>query len=191
MKVIAFNGSPRKDGNTNILINHVFDELGKEGIQTELVQVGGEKIRPCDGCYICAEKKDKRCVLKNDMLNDCIDKIMAAEGVIIGSPAYFACVSTEMKAFIDRVGMVGKFNDDLYKHKVGAAVVAARRAGAFTVCNMINTFLLANQMVIPGSSYMNMAIGWDKGEVEKDEEGIRTMEVLGQNMAMVLKKIHG
>lgn len=190
MKVVAFNGSPRKDGNTSILIKHVLAELEKEGIQTEVVQIGGQKIRPCDGCYVCAQKKDQRCVHKDDLVNDCVLKILEAEGVIIGSPAYFACVTTEMKALIDRVGMVGKFNDDLFRHKVGAPVVAARRAGGFTVCNMINIFLLANQMIVPGSSYMNMAIGWDKGEVEKDAEGMRAMQVLGQNMALVIKKLH-
>lgn len=191
MKVIAFNTSPRKDGNTYALINYVLDELGKVGIETELYQLGGKEVRGCLACYKCFKNKDKRCVNDKDAINECIGKMIEADGIVMGSPTYFANVSTEMKALIDRAGLVAKANDDLYKRKVGAAVTAVRRAGAVQVFNSINNFFTISQMIIPGSIYWNLGVGLGKGDVEKDEEGIRTMRVLGQNMAWVLTKLYG
>ncbi len=191
MKVIAFNGSPRRDGNTFSLINLVLAELQQEGIETELMQLGGKKIRGCMSCYKCFESKDRHCSIKNDVLNECIDKMLEAEGMILGSPTYFCNVSAEIKALIDRGGMVGLANDALYRRKVGAAVVAVRRAGASHVFSSINYFFTINQMVIPGSSYWNLGVGMGKGDVDKDEEGIGTMKTLGRNMAWVLQKLHG
>lgn len=186
---MAFNGSAQKDGNTAILINHVFDELKKEGANTELFQLAGKKIRGCIACFKCFQNKDRRCAVANDILNECIEKMLEADGIILGSPTYFANVSTEMKALIDRVGLVAKANDDIFKRKVGAAVVAVRRAGSNHVFNSINNFFFISQMVVPGSIYWNMGFGLGKGEVENDEEGIRTMKILGENMAWLLKKV--
>lgn len=191
MKVVAFNGSARKNGNTAILINIVLGELEKEGIATELVQLAGEKIRGCLACMKCWENKDQRCSVNNDILNACIEKMIEADGIILGSPTYFANVSTELKALIDRSGMTSIANDRMFSRKVGAAVVAARRAGAIHVFNSINHFFFIGQMIVPGSIYWNMGFGLDKGEVEKDEEGLNTMKSLGENMAWILKKIHG
>jgi len=191
MKVIAFNGSPRKDGNTSIMIRRVFEELQKEGIETEFFQLGGKNIRGCAACFKCFENKDQRCSMKKDVLNECVEKMLEADGIILGSPTYFSNVSTEMKALIDRAGLVAKGNDDMLRRKAGAAVVAARRAGSIHVFNSINHFFFINQMVVPGSSYWNMGVGYDKGEVEKDEEGIQTMKVLGENMAWLLRKLRG
>ncbi|MDD2778015.1 MAG: flavodoxin family protein [Methanocellales archaeon] len=191
MKVFAINASARKDGNTAILINHVFGELQKEGIETELFQLSGKKIQGCMACYKCFQNKDQRCSVNNDILNECIEKMLDADGIILGSPTYFANVSTEMKALIDRAGLVAKANDNMFKRKVGAAVVAVRRAGSIHVFNSINHFFFINEMIVPGSSYWNLGVGLDIGAVEKDEEGIRTMKVLGKNMAWVLKKLHG
>ncbi len=191
MKVIAFNGSPRKNGNTSIMISRVFDELQKHDIETELFQLGGKNIRGCMACLKCFENRDQRCSMKKDILNECIEKMLEADGMILGSPTYFSNVSTEMKALIDRAGLVAKANDDMLRRKAGAAVVAVRRAGSIHVFNSINHFFFINQMVVPGSSYWNMGIGYDKGDVEKDEEGIQTMKVLGENMAWLLRKLHG
>ena len=191
MKVIAFNGSARKGGNTSILINHVFEELRKEGFETELFQLAGKKIRGCIACYKCFENKDQRCSVKDDVVNECIEKMLEADGIILGSPTYFSNVSTEMKALIDRAGLVAIANGHMFKRKIGAAVVAVRRAGSVHVFNSINHFFFINQIIVPGSSYWNMGVGGDKGEVEKDEEGIMTMKVLGENMAWLLKKLHG
>ncbi len=189
MKVIAFNGSARKDGNTAILINLVLDELGKEGIETELISLAEKKVRGCIACFQCFINKDRRCAVKNDDLNGCVEKMSEADGIILGSPTYFTDVSAEMKALIDRSGCVAKANDDMFRRKLGAAVVAVRRAGSVHVFETINNFFLIGQMIIPGSCYWNMAIGLEKGDVKKDEEGIRTMKVLGENMAWLLKKL--
>jgi multimeric flavodoxin WrbA len=189
MKVIAFNGSARKDGNTAALINLVLGELQKAGMETELFQLAGKKIRGCVACFKCFENKDQRCGVTNDVLNECIEKMLDADGIILGSPIYFANVSTETKALIDRSGFVAKANCDMFKHKVGAAVVAVRRAGSIHVFNSINHFFFISQMIVPGSNYWNLGIGLHKGDVEKDEEGIGTMKILGQNMAWLLKKL--
>jgi multimeric flavodoxin WrbA len=191
MKVVAFNGSPRKDGNTATLINTVFDELQKEGIETEFVQVGGKNIKGCRGCMKCFKVQDKTCVTsKDDILNECLRKMIEADGIIIGSPTYFSNVSSEVKALIDRAGMVSLANGHLLKRKVGAAVVAVRRAGSTDAFDAINKFFFINQIIVPGSTYWNMGFGMDKGTVKDDAEGMHTMKVLGENMAWLLKKIN-
>jgi multimeric flavodoxin WrbA len=189
MKVVALNGSARKDGNTAILINVVFDELKKEGIETELIQLAGNPIAGCIACYKCFKNKNRRCSVEKDMLNDIIEKMLQADGIILGSPTYFSDVSSGMRAFIERCGFVARANDYMFKYKVGVGVVAVRRAGAIPAFNSIMLFLHYMQMMIPGSSYWNIAIGRDPGEVLKDDEGIQTMKTLGQNMAWLLKKV--
>jgi len=190
MKVIAFSGSARKDGNTASLIKYVFSELEKEGVETELFQLAGKIIHGCRACYQCTDNKNRRCAYEDDIANECIEKMIEAEGVILGSPTYFTDVSTEMKALIDRAGFVARANDDMFKRKVGAAVVAVRRAGSIHVFDTLNHLFFISQMIVPGSCYWNMAFGLSKGEVEKDEEGIKIMKTLGQNMAWLLKQIH-
>jgi multimeric flavodoxin WrbA len=186
MKIVAFNGSPRKDGNTTILINHVFRELEKEGVETELVQLSGRKIHGCIACYKCFENKDQRCAVKDDFANECIEKMIKAEGIILGSPVYFTDVTAEMKALIDRAGFVSMANGGMYKNKVGATVVAVRRSGAIHTLDTMSHFFLAGQMIIVGRG---IGVGRDKGEVEKDEEGIQAVKALGQRMAWLLKKL--
>lgn len=190
MKVVAFNGSPRKRGNTYYAILTVFKELKKEGIKTELIQLGGADIKPCRACFKCFKNKNKRCV-QNDKLNLFIEKMIGAEGIIIGSPTYFSNVSPEVKTLIDRTGLVARANDHLFKRKVGAAVVAVRRAGATHVYSSINFFFGISHMIIPGSSYWNLGIGLNPGDILKDKEGIATFKDLGQNMAWLLKKLYG
>jgi len=191
MKVVAINGSARKNGNTAILVNRVFQELQKKKIETELVQLSGKKIRGCIACNKCFDNKDQRCSVTNDVLNSCVEKMIEADGIILASPTYFANISTELKALIDRSGMASIANGGMFRRKVGAAVVAVRRGGSIHAFNAINHFFFIGQMIVPGSTYWNMGFGLDKGDVEKDEEGLRTMEVLGENMAWLLKKIHG
>jgi multimeric flavodoxin WrbA len=190
MKVVAFNGSPHKEGNTSILLGQALSELKKEGIETEMVHLKGP-LRGCIACFQCHEKKNGRCVFEGDMINRCIEKMAAADGILLGSPTYFSDLTPEIKALIDRSGFVAKANGDLFKRKVGAAVVAARRAGAIHAFDSINHFFLISQMIIPGSSYWNIGMGLDVGDVQKDEEGLRTMRVLGQNMAWVIKNLNG
>jgi multimeric flavodoxin WrbA len=190
MKVVAFNGSARKDGNTAILIRKVFAELEAEGIETELVQLAGKPIKGCIACAKCYKNKDKRCAVDNDVINECIEKMVEADGIILGSPTYFSDVSTEMKALIDRAGFVARANSDMFQRKPGAAVVAVRRAGALHVFDSINHFFLISQMIVPGSFYWNVGIGLNPGDVEQDSEGMETMQILGKNMAWLLKKIN-
>ena len=190
MKVVAFNGSPRKEGNTEHLLRHVLTTIKGEGISTELIQIGGKKVHGCTACGKCFESRDQKCVIDNDFVNGCIEKMAAADGILIGSPTYFADVSTETKALIDRAGFVGMANGGLYARKVGAAVVAVRRAGGIHVFDTINHFFGISNMYTVGSSYWNLGMGLQPGEVEQDGEGIATMENLGRNMAWILKKIH-
>ncbi len=190
MKVVALNGSPRKTGNTYHSIQVVFEELKKEGIETELIQLGGSDIKACSACFKCYEKKNGLCVRK-DAFNLYMERMIKAEGIIIGSPTYFSNVSTEVKALIDRAGLVAIANDHLLKRKVGAAVVSVRRAGATHVYSSINYFFGINHMIIPGSSYWNLGVGLDPGDVMKDKEGVETFRNLGQNMAWLLNKLYG
>lgn len=190
MKVVAFNGSARKQGNTAVLIGIVLEELKNEGIETELIELAGKDMHGCIACYGCFGNQDKRCAVDNDFVNTCIEKIVEADGVIIGSPTYFSDVTAEIKALIDRAGLVAKANGDMYARKVGAGVVAVRRGGSIHAFDTINHFFTISQMIIPGSNYWNMGIGLEKGDVENDEEGKQTMIVLGQNMAWLLKKIN-
>jgi len=190
MKVVAFNGSPRAKGNTYHCIQIVLDVLRKEGIQTECIQLGGSDIKACRACYKCFEKKNNKCIQK-DGFNLFMERMIDADGIIIGSPTYFANVSPEVKALIDRAGLVAIANDYLLKRKVGAAVVAVRRAGATHVYSGINYFFGINHMIVPGSSYWNLGVGLDPGDVLKDKEGVGTFRDLGENMAWVMEKLYG
>jgi len=189
LKVVAFNGSARKDGNTAVLIRRVLSVLESEGIETELIQMAGQLIHGCTACGTCRKIQNKQCKIVNDNVNSYIEKMAAADGIILGSPTYFSMMTSEMKALIDRAGFVGRANDDLFKRKVGAAVVAMRRAGGIPTFDGINHFFLISQMIVPGSSYWNVGIGLGKGDVEKDEEGLKTMDDLGKNMAWLIKKL--
>lgn len=183
MYAVAINGSPRKGGNTEILLKRVLEPLTTAGWETELVQVGGKPIRGCMACGKCAEKKNLQCVVDNDIFNEMMARMLKADAIILGSPTYFTDVTAEMKALLDRSGYVALANGRVFRGKIGAAVVAVRRAGATHVYDTINHMFLINQMIVPGSSYWNLGIGRDKGEVENDAEGLRNMVNLGQTIA--------
>jgi multimeric flavodoxin WrbA len=189
MKVIAFNGSPRRGGNTQLLIEEVFNELNREGVETELIQLGGKLVHGCSACGKCREIQDRKCHIKNDFLNEAIERMINADGIILGSPVYFADVSTEIKALMDVAGYVTRGNGHLLARKVGAGVVAVRRAGMIHTLDTMNNFFLINQMIVPGSTYWNVGFGKNPGDVLNDEEGIQTMRNLGKNMAWLLKRI--
>lgn len=191
MKVVAFSGSARKDGNTAILVRALFKELKKAKIETELVQFAGKRISGCIACMKCFERKDRRCAVTGDIVNECIGKMAEADGIVLASPTYYADISANLKALIERAGFVARANDDMFRRKVGAAVVAVRRGGAIHAFDTMNHFFFINQMVVPGSSYWNVGIGLAPGDVKHDDEGIATMKTLGQNMAWLLRKING
>jgi len=189
MKVVAFNGSPRPQGNTAILIKTVLKELEAEGIETEFIQLGGQLVHGCIACGTCRKLKNKQCKIANDNINSYIQKMVEADGIILGSPTYFSMMTPELKALIDRAGYVALGNDRMLKRKVGAAVVAVRRAGAVTTFDAINHFFLINEMIVPGSSYWNLGVGRAEGDVNNDQEGLATMVTLGKNMAWLLKQL--
>jgi multimeric flavodoxin WrbA len=189
MKVVAFNGSARKKGNTAIMIEQVFDVLKAEGIETELISLAGKNVRGCLACGKCFESKNRQCAaITDDPVNEYIAKIDEAQGVLLGSPVYFSTLTSSLKALIDRAGTVGKANGDMYRRKVGAAVVAVRRAGSVLTFDTINNFYLISQMIIPGSSYWNTGIGLTPGEVADDAEGMQTIKILGEHMACLIQK---
>jgi len=190
MKVLAINGSPNRQGNTSLLIKEVFNVLESKGIDCELYNIGGKLVHGCTACMLCKEKKDNRCHIKNDAINECIEKMNKADGIILGSPVYFSNITTEMKALIDCAGYVTRANGHTLARKVGAGIVAVRRAGEMSTFDAINHFFLINQMIVPGSSYWNIGIGRMPGDVLKDEDGIQTMRCVGENMAWLIKKIN-
>lgn len=190
MRVIAINGSARKNGNTAILIKEVFSVLEEENINCELIQLAGEKINGCNACNQCYKLKDNTCFQKDDIINDCIKKMMQADAILLGSPTYFSNVTAEMKALIDRAGRVGRANGNAFRHKIGAAIIAVRRAGGIHAFNAINHFFLIEEMIVPGSTYWNTGIGNDIGDVKSDDEGLENMRNLGENIAWLLKQIH-
>lgn len=187
MKVIAFNGSPRKDGNTARLIGHVFRMLEAEGIECEMVQLAGKKIGGCTACAKCKEMKDGLCYGRKDFGAECIARLPEFDGIIMASPTYFADVTPELKALSDRIGYVAGNKPDILARKVGAAVVAQRRGGAVNTFDTINHMFMIRQVVIASSTYWNFGVGGPVGAVDEDAEGIRTLENLGRNMAWLLK----
>jgi multimeric flavodoxin WrbA len=190
MKVVAINGSARRGGNTAILLRYVLGELEAEGIETELVEMSGATIHGCLACRKCSTRKDRRCSQKDDMGNVFIEKMDQADGILLGSPTYVTDVSSEMKALIDRAALVGRANGGMFRHKAAAGVVAVRRAGAIHAFDTLNHFFQISEMIVACSSYWNIGIGREPGDVEKDEEGIATVRTLGRNMAWLLKKLN-
>ena len=189
MNVVAFNGSPRQEGNTAYLLRKVLEPIEAEGIDTEIVQVGGLNVRGCLACYKCKETQNKKCIIDNDIVNTCIEKMVSADAIILGSPTYFSDMSSEMKALIDRAGFVSYMNGHLLRRKIGAAVVAVRRGGGTNVFDSINKLFLMSEMIVPGSTYWNFGFGFDKGEVAQDEEALLNMKNLGESIAWLIKKL--
>ncbi|CCO08154.1 flavodoxin family protein [Desulforamulus hydrothermalis] len=190
MKVVAFNGSPHKNGNTYHAIKLVADELEKEGIQTEIIQVGNKTIKGCTACGQCVKNKDEKCIIA-DEVNEWIQKMKEADGIILGSPVHYSAIAGTMKAFLDRAFYVASVNNGLLRHKVGAAVVAVRRSGGLPTFDQLNNYLHYSEMFLPTSNYWNVIHGTKPGEAVQDEEGVQIMRVLGRNMAWLLKVIEG
>ncbi|MEK6195071.1 MAG: flavodoxin family protein [Deltaproteobacteria bacterium] len=192
MKVIGFNGSPHENGNTAQAMNMVFEQLKEAGIETEMIHVGREKLRGCMACHACVKSQDGTCVFADDPVNGWIQKMVESDGILFGSPVHFSGVAGTMKAFLDRAFFVASVNGGLFRHKVGASVAAVRRSGGIPTVDALNKFISYAEMIMPASNYWNVAHGLMPGEIEQDEEGKQIMEVLGKNMAWILKLIeHG
>ena len=190
MKVVAFNGSARPDGNCTLLLKEVFSRLEQHDIQTELVLLSQKKIKPCTACYKCHENKDRRCAIQDDDLNECIAKMMNAQGIILASPTYIGDVSSVTKALIERAGFVARSNGNMFRRKVGAALATASWGGAIHAFETLNLFFLVGEMIVVGSSNWNLAFGREKGQVLQDRKALETVQTLGHNMAWLLKKVH-
>ncbi|HEX9045983.1 MAG TPA: flavodoxin family protein [Verrucomicrobiae bacterium] len=189
MKAVAINGSPRKGGNTEVLLKQVLAPLKRAGWDTEFVQLGGKPIRGCQACYQCFKKKNSRCSQKDEFFNECMAKMVAADAIIVGSPTYFTDVSAEMKALLDRAGLVAVANGGLFRGKIGAAVVAVRRGGGTHAFDTMNHMFLMSGVIVPGSTYWNLGFGREKGEVSHDKEAARNMKDLGQTIAWLGRAI--
>jgi len=188
MKVLAINGSPKKEGNTFLSIKTVTDALEAGGFESEIVHIGGKPVRGCVDCRKCQTNKDRKCVI-NDHINGLIEKASLADVLIIGSPVYFSNTTPEIKAFIDRAGRVFRANDFMLKRKIGVPISVARRAGTNAVISDINYFLLAQQMIIPGSSYWNGLMGLEPGDVLNDQNGLDNLKVLSENILWLAGKL--
>lgn len=187
MRVVAFMGSPRKKGNTARLTDMVLGEVRAAGHEAERYDICGAPLRGCTACMGCATNQDRRCVVTSDGVNEWIAAMDGADAILLASPTYFANVSAEMKALIDRAGFVAKVNGDMFRRKIGAGIVAVRRSGAAPVFDAMNRFFLIGQMVVPGSSYWNLGVGLEPGDVEGDAEGVETMRTLGRNLVWAME----
>lgn len=189
MKVVAFNGSPKKEGNTYHALQLVCEQLESNGIETEIVQVGNKGVKGCTACGHCGKTRDEKCVIKNDDVNLWIQKMKEADGILLGSPVHYASLGANMKSFLDRAFYVSGMNGTMFRHKVGASVVAVRRSGGLPTFNELNNYLNYSEMMIPTSNYWNVIHGTTPGEVLQDKEGVQIMQVLGKNMAYLMKLI--
>ena len=191
MKVIAFNGSPNKNGNTYEAIKAVAAELKKENIEVEIIHVGNKVIRGCLACGGCSRNMNEKCVIKNDEVNEWIQKMKEADGIILGSPVHYSAIAGTMKSFLDRAFLVTSVNGGMLRHKVGASVVAVRRAGGIPTFDQLNNYINYSEMAIPTSNYWNVVFGNEPGEATQDKEGMQVMSILGKNMAWLLKLVDG
>ena len=188
-KAIAFNGSPRKNGNTHLMLSKALEPVAAAGIETELIQVGGKLLHGCMACGKCRENKNNQCVITSDPVNEYIAKMLEADAIIFGSPTYFSGITPEIKALIDRSGYVAIANGRKFKHKIGAAVAVHRRGGAVNVFDSLNHMFLMSQMIVPGSLYWNFGVGREPGEVASDQEAINNMKDLGETIAWLIKAL--
>jgi len=186
MKVVAINGSPRKEGNTYQALRTVGEELEKEGIEVSIIQVGDKPIRGCRACGTCGKLKNERCAI-DDEVNEIIQLMKAADGIILGSPVHFSGIAGTMKSFLDRAFYVASANGGLFRHKAGAALVAVRRSGGTAALQQLNAYLLYAELLIPTGNYWNVIHGAAPAEALQDAEGLQTLRTLGRNMAWLLK----
>lgn len=189
MRILAVSGSPRRGGNTELLLQTALEVCSQEGAETELFLLAGRPIKPCLACGGCADTDPPRCVQEDLNFDGLIEKFIAADGILVGSPVYFGSATPEIMALLDRVGYVARCSGNFLRHKVGAAITVARRAGQNFTFAQMNYFFLINEMFVPGSTYWNVAFGRQKGDVAADEEGMETVRNLARNMVFLLRKL--
>lgn len=191
MKVVAVSGSARAGGNTALLLQAALEPMRAAGHECELIEIAGKRLEGCTACMACKREHDRQCHGRDDVGNAIITKLDEADAIILGSPVYFADVSAEMKALIDRAGYVARANGNMFARKPGATVVAVRRAGAIHALDTMNHLFLIGEMVLVGSSYWNVGLGGDRGQVAEDKEGMKTMRRLGENLTWVMERLAG
>jgi len=189
MRALAISGSPRAEGNTELMLGKVLGVLRREGIEAELVSVSDKFVKPCVACGACAKNKDRACAIKDDDFHELLERMLAADIIVVGSPVYFGSATPQLMALLDRAGYVSRQNGNLFSRKIGGAIVVARRAGQnFTLAQLLYWFLI-NDMIVPGSSYWNIAFGAAKGQAEQDAEGVQTVTRFAENVAWLAKKV--
>ena len=188
-KAIAVCGSPRIDGNTQELLQFFCDRVKEQGLETELILLARNRVEPCVACQKCKQTKDGACAQKDDEFNAVFDKMKAADAIVVGSPVYFGCATAQITSLLQRAGYVAKANGGMLAGKVGGSIVVARRAGQNFTFGQLNYFFGISDMVVPGSTYWNIAFGRNKGEVMNDEEGVQTVAHFADNVAALVKKL--
>jgi multimeric flavodoxin WrbA len=191
MNVAVINGSPKSNGNTALALHKVMEALEKGGVDCKLIHVGNQPVRGCTACGQCGKNKDEQCIQKDDPVNEWIQDMKAADGILVGSPVYYSGMAGTLKCFLDRAFFVAGANGGLFRHKVGAGLVVARRSGGTAAFDQLNKYFLISEMMVPGSNYWNVGHGGRPGEISQDEEAMQIMEVLGENMAWLIQSIHG
>jgi multimeric flavodoxin WrbA len=189
VKVLGISGSPRRGGNTDTLILTALETLTANGIETEFLSLANRPVKPCIACGGCFKTDAIRCIQNDPAFEGVLEKFAEADGILIGSPVYFGSATPQLMALLDRVGYVARRHPEMLRRKVGAAVVVARRAGQNFTFAQLNYFFLISEMIVPGSTYWNVAFGREKGEVVNDAEGMQTVRNLAENMAWLLKKL--
>lgn len=189
MRVLGISGSPRPGGNTDYCVQLALQIMAEEGFQTEFLSLADRPVKPCLGCRGCATAEGLRCAQEDPAFEGMIDRFQAADGILVGSPVYFGSATPQVMALLDRIGYVARMKQNFLRRKVGAAIAVARRAGQNFTFAQINYFFLINEMIVPGSTYWNIAFGLQKGDVQEDAEGLQTIRNLAANMAWLIKKL--
>ncbi len=187
MKVIAINGSPHKEGNCFHALSRLGGVLNGEGIDFEILHIGGKVIRGCTACGTCGKRQDGTCLYGEDGVDEAVAAMRGADGLVLASPVYYSGVAGTMKSFLDRCFYVAGASGSLFRHKVGAALVAVRRSGGSSTLDCLNHYLNYSEMLVATSSYWNIVHGRKPGEVEQDLEGVQILDVLARNLAWMLK----
>jgi multimeric flavodoxin WrbA len=189
MKVLGISGSPRSGGNTDILVKLALEVLEEQGVITEFISLADRPIKPCMACAGCVKSDKLGCVQEDPAFEGMVERFVESDGVLVGSPVYFGSATPQTMALLDRVGYVARSNGNFLRRKVGAAIVVARRAGQNFTFAQLNYFFLIAEMIVPGSTYWNVAFGREKGEVKNDQEGLDTVRRLAENMGWLMKKL--
>lgn len=189
MKAVLICGSPRKGGNTESMLERCAQGLSASGIETEIIRLAGKTIEPCTACARCKENRDLRCSVRRDDFHPCFEAMLSADIIIVGSPVYFGSATPQLMALLDRAGYVSRANGNPLSRKIGGPLAVARRAGHnFTLAQLLYWYLIMD-MIVPGSTYWNMATARDPGDLADDAEALSTLDRFVENIAWVAGRL--